>query len=249
MAADRKTKQMNQHLRGVRGMSVYKWARVFSAGMLLLSIAGVSQAATLPAIASDVIEAAGPAGNADFYAQGNDDGFAEYSIATFQFTAADFGGAVPASAAGPGTLDLTVNDRFFSNPGGFDLLYTPDDLSGLSLTFDASGGNDPGGVDPSQFTTAPVAVGSGVYPFMGSTNGGDVLTFAVDFTGTNIVSEITAGSEFQILLVANELATAATFSGVGNTFDPGDPTLTIVPEPSAIAGLLIGLFALGLRRR
>lgn len=54
------------------------------------------------------------------------------------------------------------------------------------------------------------------------------------------------------MLAAVNDADDITFSGVGNTFDPGDPALSInaVPEPSSLAVLAVaGLAAVRTRRR
>ena len=64
-----------------------------------------------------------------------------------------------------------------------------------------------------------------------------------------LIDAINNGTDFQLIVTATDSTHDLTYSGVGNTFDPGDPNLKItVPEPTALVLLLSGLFAL-LRRR
>ena len=87
----------------------------------------------------------------------------------------------------------------------------------------------------------------------GDTNGGNVFNYAVNFAPVEaeLIAEINAGSDFSILLAATDNADDITFSGVGNAFDPGDPTLTVtVPVPEPGSTIVIGLLALaGVCRR
>ncbi len=215
-----------------------------------LASIGSASAAVVSNAAFDVgaIHAGGDNGGTDYYGSGNDDAFAEYGIASFNFSAVDFGGAV--TGINSMTYTLTFNDRTFSDGSSFELYFSTDDFddSYTGLTYDNSGASDPNGLDASQFSNL-TSLGSyalGFDPTDGA-NGGLQFNYNLNFAGVegDLLSEINAGSAIQLILVAENLADDITFSGLGNNFDPGDPTLaidaTVVPEPSA--GLL---FALGI---
>lgn len=89
----------------------------------------------------------------DYYGSGNDDNFGEYGLATFSFTAGDFGGTSVVDIVDI-ELTLTHNDRPFSDGTRFGLFFTTDDFDATytGLSYDDSGANNPGGVDTSQFT-------------------------------------------------------------------------------------------------
>jgi cysteine-rich repeat protein len=167
----------------------------------------------------------GSFGANDYYAQGNDDSFEVYSVTTFNFSPADFGGTVTGITSA--TLTLTVNDRTFSAGDSVEIFFTSDsDLSGL--TFNTGIAN---GIDGTQFSFAPVSLG--VFPIteLSGRSGGETDTFALTFGGgalTELINTINAGADFQIILGVADVADALTYSGVGNTFDPGDPNLAIV---------------------
>ena len=74
--------------------------------------------------------------------------------------------------------------------------------------------------------------------------GPDMYSLNFAAVESELISEINAGSDFNILLAATNNAADITFSGVGHGFDPGDPTLsvTVVPEPSA--AIFLGMTAL-----
>ena len=192
------------------------------------------------------VDTGGSATGSDYYGSGNDDAFGEYGVTTFNYTLADFGGSL--SDIANVRLSLTVNDRTFSDGNMVEFFYTPDtDVSGLS--FDDSVVN---GIDPSQFTTAPVSLGVFAIQEMAGRPGGEVDNFQLNFDASataSLLNSINAGTDFQIIVAATLAEDDITYSGVGNTFDPGDPTLKIrpVPEPGSLALLLVGLLPL-LRR-
>lgn len=204
---------------------------------------GLSQS-TKPARGGAVIESGGVNGTADFYAQNNGLGFDEYSLIEFSLSKNDFEGNDLTAITGA-TLTLTVNDRFFSAPGDFSILFTPDskaelgDYEGLFFTPDL-----PFGIDASHFSTEPVVVGTGSYPFEGEEGGGTEVLVTLDPTlfEAELIQAINENEPFHLLIgILETNATVATFSGVGNTYDPGDPALTITatspgginPEPAA----------------
>ena len=189
--------------------------------------------ASKPSTVSDAIHSDGPSGTADYYAQGNDDGFAEYGVASFSFAKADFSfdptGTI--EEIGAVTLTLTHNDRSFSEAGEngtVEFFFTTDVFGGdySALSFDAAAVN---GIDPTQFTSAPVSLGTGTYT---PESGGETDTFTLDVSGVlpDLLAKLNAGEEFNIIIAATSADTAATYSGLGNTFDPGDPKLTIEVE-------------------
>ena len=175
------------------------------------------------------ITSGGTAGTAEFYAQSDDPLFNRYSLAEFRVSPGDLGVAIVESLDELSLL-LTINDRSFSGSGEFDILFTPDsaaDLSGYSeMAYD---GDEPDGINDADFTNAPVKIGSGVYPFDGGVGGGNdfALTLSPDAAASAaIVSEINNNSAFHLIIATTGTA-RPTFSGVGNTFDPGDPGLSI----------------------
>ena len=111
------------------------------------------------------------------------------------------------------------------------------------------------GLDVSQFTTAPISLGQIELGFdiTDDSLGGQAFNFSLPFTGASeaaLLDSINAGTDFQLIIGAVATEDDVTFSGVGNTFDPGDPSLTIttVPEPSSALLLALGGM-LGIRRR
>ncbi|MCR9296067.1 MAG: hypothetical protein NXI32_25405 [bacterium] len=196
----------------------------------------------------------------EFYASGNDDAFAEFGVLGFTFTPADFGLAVLTEADIQSIqLSLTVNDRGFSDGNAIELFFTPDTFASLgngtgytNLTYDATLTN---GINTSQFTTTPISLGVYAIPEMAGRPGGEVDVIDVNFSGaalTSLVNSINAGTDFQILAGATDASHDLTYSGFGNTFDPGNPTLSInaVPEPGGLMLLtMLGTVALRTRSR
>ena len=169
-------------------------------------------------------------GSTDYYGSGNDDAFAEYGITTFNFTAGDFGG--PVGGIISATLKVTVNDRSFSDGDAVEVHFTPDTEAVLGGGFSALSYNPAfiNGLDVTQYVTAPVSVGVFAIPEMAGRPGGevDMLTLSLSpGAEAAMVAAINTGTDFQILVTATRATHDITYSGVGNTFDPGDPELTI----------------------
>lgn len=238
-----------------------KFRIVFYSLLISFSVTGMTlgQTASNTAFETGAIHNAGDNGSADYYASGNDDAFGEYGIASFNFSASDFGGTVTEITGL--TYSLTFNDRSFSDGSSFEVFLSTDDFdaSYTGLTYDDSGTNDPNGIDSSQFAnlTSLGVYALGFDPTDGATNGGQVFDYSLTLDAaaeTALLAEINAGSDFQLLIGAAQIADDITFSGTGNTFDPGDPLLTIsataVPEPSSAALLLaLATGTVALRRR
>ena len=232
---------------------------IFSLAALTLLVfnSAVTAQVSKPGVITYDVDSGGPFAGSDYYGSGNDDAFGEYGLTTFNFSAADFGGAV--SEIQSAVLTLTVNDRTFSDGDAVEFFYTPDtgaDLdSGLMGDFSDLSFNDMfvNGIDATQFVTAPESLGVFSIPEMAGRPGGEVDSFSLNFSPgatTSLLSAINSGSDFQILIGATVDTHDITYSGVGNTFDPGDPTLTItVPEPSALSLLFVGLLPFLRRRR
>lgn len=233
------------------------WLSLF--GGFLLTTTVMAQEAALTAFDSDRISTTGPDGSADFYGSGNDDPFASYGITSFLFTPGDFG-VGPITDVSSAILSLTFNNRGFSDGTEFEVFFTTDDLAPdySGLTFDATGPFDPSGINSTQFTFAPISLGvqSLGFDITDGTLGGTAFDYELDFSLVEaaLIGEINASSEFSLLVAAVNNADDITFSGVGNTFDPGDPVLTIqttvVPEPGSMLVLSVaGIGAMITRRR
>lgn len=215
--------------------------------------AGPALAATAShtAFESGAIEAGGDSGSNDYYGSGNDDNFGEFGIASFSFSPADFGLTAVADVTSV-DYTLTHNDRFFSDGDSFSLYYSPDDFDAAytGLGYDDSGASDPNGFDESQFGEV-FDLGSFSYT---PKDGGETDVYSLGFAGAaldSLISEINTGSDFQLMIVADAVGDDVTFSGVGNTFDPGDPELavTAVPLPAALPLMGFALAAMGFAAR
>ncbi len=218
------------------------------------SLFGVSVNKT--AFNSDGIHIDGPNGRSDYYGSGNDDSNGEYGIAAWNFSSTDFGGAI--SSISSMDLTLTFNDRGFSDGTSFEIWLSFNEFAGdySSLYYDDLISN---GLDTSIFTNTPESLGTTLLGFdsTDSANGGMQFNYNLGLTPlleTALVNRINNGQEFQLIITAVNSEDDITFSGVGNTYDPGDPYLTIaaaVPEPGAYAALA-GMAMLGvayMRRR
>jgi len=207
---------------------------------------------------SDGIHSGGPETVADYYGSGADDGFFEYGIASFntaslggQFTTSTFGNTV--TSINSATYTLTVNDRGFSDGTQVQFFLITDDFDNdFSSLFYDDFVDDVTGLDPSQYTTAPISLGTySLSGAMDTLTGGSTEVFNLGLSPaaeSAMVNSINSGSEFSISIHATGFNDDITFSGVGNTFDPGDPQLAIdadvIPEPTTF--LTVVLFAAGL---
>ncbi len=206
---------------------------------------------------SDAIHSFGPQGNSDFYGGGNDgSGFEEFGITAFQFdSTTDFGG--PLAAINSIEFDLTYNDRNFTTDGTVEFfLTTLASADYVNLSYDAA---STAGINSAQFgSNTPLSLGQRQFSAINDgLVGGETVTYSLTLSGlaeSTLRDAINSNSEFSILIGGIDASVEATFSGVGNTFDPGDPLLRVnadvVPEPSAILLLLAaGACFIYLRRR
>lgn len=185
----------------------------------------------------------------DFYGSGNDDAFSEFGITTFNIFDPNV------TSVDSAALILTYNDRTFSDGTQVEFFFTPDsaaDLGGdfAALSYDPSLVN---GINNSQFLTHPVSLGTLLFSpeLPGGTEVAHFLNLSA--AGDALLSSVQNGTDFQIIIASTTADADITFSGVGNTFDPGDPQLnlgvTSIPEPSSLGLLSLGLIGVGLLRR
>lgn len=231
---------------------------IILSGLTIIATVAVANPVSQLASSSLSITDTGPRTTADFYAAGSDDTFESYAMAAFTtFSSGDFGGTL--TGINSATFTLTVNDRTFSDGDAIRIVLSTDpfggDYSALSFNTALSPAT---GFDASQYTNA---FDLGVYNLaadIGTYAGGTTIDFNLVLDGaaeTALVNAINSAAEFNLSIHATDISHDVTFSGVGNTFDPGDPSLTIdavvVPEPSTYA-LLFGALVIGLvafRRR
>jgi hypothetical protein len=171
--------------------------------------------------------------SADHYAEGSALGtFAVYSIANFRFNKVDF--VLPGSANIDNIVTaeytLTTNNRTFAAGSTLEFFLTTDQMNGdfTGKTFNAA---TPNGINNANYTFAPVSLG--VFPFTPATTaaqGGLPNTFTLNLSAVKpeLLAQLNAGAEFSIILAATTTTTAVTYSGKGNTFDPGDPSLKLI---------------------
>ena len=182
----------------------------------------------------------GDRGPTEYYASGNDDSLAEYGIAGYVFTKADFGLAANELVDDITLVELmlTHNNRPFTDGNGVELFLTTQVFGGdyTGLTFNTALVN---GIDGSQYNDPPVSLG--VFPTLVTPISAGVDFFAIDL-GVHeplVIDKINSGEEFGILIGAINPTYDITYSGLGNPFDPGDPLLRIdvsARVPSSIHG-------------
>jgi hypothetical protein len=175
-----------------------------------------------------------------------DNTFDEYSLAEFTIEPDDFQG-LEVTDISQAILALTVNDRSFSTSGDYLIYFTTDSKSDLTTSVDydalAWDGGSTYGFDPTDFTDAPVSAVGGVQSFDAAAAGGEEDLVTLDLTSikSDLISAFNSGDSFHLMIVSPDTGGAvATYSGQGNTFDPGDPRLQITAElGSEVDGLVI----------
>lgn len=166
----------------------------------------------------------GASATTDYYAEGNGQGsFALYGFGTFNFSKLDFGlsGASTITGITSAEFTLTHNDRTFTQGTELEFFLTTDSSAGK--TFNSTLVN---GIDNAQYSFAPISLGKFAYT---PEAGGSTDTFLLDLSGVNaaLLSRLNTGEDFSIILAATTPMAAITYSGKGNTFDPGDPSLKL----------------------
>jgi endonuclease I len=172
------------------------------------------------------INPAGASTVADYYAEGSGQGsFARYDMGVFNFSKIDFGLSGASQITGIDSAEFTLrqNNRSFSTGTQFEFFLTTDAPAGK--TFNPLFAN---GIDVTQFSNPPVSLGQFSYtptavdPTFHTFN----LTLSPAASAT-LAARINTGEDFGIILAAVNAPDAITFSGKGNTFDPGDPALKL----------------------
>lgn len=169
----------------------------------------------------------GPSSTAEYYGEGNGQGtFAIYGFGNFNISKLDFGlsGASVITDVVTAEFTLTHNDRTFSQGTELEFFFTTDTSAGKS--FNPTFVN---GIDASQYSFVPISLGK--FPYSPKA-GGVQDTFVLDLSAAMaaMVSRLNTGEDFAILLAATTPMAAITYSGKGNTFDPGDPLLKLTVE-------------------
>ncbi len=212
---------------------------------------GVTQLAYM---ATNVTSATGAArltggfASADHYAEGNGIAtFSVYSIANFRFSKVDF--VLPGSANIDNIVTaeytLTTNNRTFSAGSELEFFLTTDQLNGnfTGKVFNPAVVN---GINNANYTFAPVSLGKFPYtPATTSPQGGLPNTFTLNLSAVEpaLLAQINAGAEFSIILAATTPTAAITYSGKGNTFDPGDPSLKLTVNQTTGSDSVLPLVA------
>ncbi len=221
---------LGNNFSGISGSST--WAFTVLAGTIF-SKAGENTVS----IGINVPDGLNPYSIQEFYAQNAAGNFDEYSLTEFALSLSDFDGAM-VTDLGAASLSLTVSDRNFSTAGSYEIFFTTnteDDLTGQvaydALFFDQTLANTNFGIDQAQFSNVPVSVGSGTYHFDGENGEGFVQTIPLDLSAveTALIEAINSGEKFHLILAVSDTSGATvTYSGVGNSFDVGEPTLNLL---------------------
>lgn len=162
----------------------------------------------------------------DYYAEGSGQGtFARYDLGVFNFTKLDFGLSGSSQITGINTAEFTLrqNNRTFSVGTQFEFFLTTDAPTGK--TFNPATAN---GIDAAQFTNAPISLGQFSYTPTATDPSFHTFTLTLSPTANaTLAARINTGEDFSIIIAAVNAPDAITFSGKGNTFDPGDPALKL----------------------
>ncbi len=190
--------------------------------------------ATKTLFASGAAKLSGGFPSSDYYAEGKDiASFAVYSLASFKFSKVDF--LLPGSASiddiTSAEYSLTTNNRTFAAGTELEFFLTTDQLNG-SFTGKSFNTAFVNGIDNTQYSFAPISLGKFPYvPATTSAQGGLINTFQLNLSAATLepafIAQLNAGAEFSIILAATTPTAAITYSGMGNTFDPGDPSLKL----------------------
>ena len=172
--------------------------------------------------------------SADYYAEGSGiASFAVYGIASFKFSKVDF--LLPGSATindiTSAEYTLTTNNRTFAAGSELEFFLTTDTLNGdyTGKVFNPAFVN---GIDNSHWAFDPISLGKFPYvPATTNAQGGLPNVFNLNLSAATLepafIAALNAGAEFSIILAATTPTAAITYSGKGNTFDPGDPSLKL----------------------
>jgi endonuclease I len=207
----------NNNYAGISGATAWNFTTIAPSVQPSATKTFTTEAKVLPA---------GASASADFYAEGNGQGtFARYDIGSFSFSKLDFGlsGASNITGITSAEFTLTHNDRTFSAGTELEFFLMTDVVGGnyAGKTFNPTFIN---GIDNSQFSSAPVSLGK--FPYTPKAGGvKDTFTLNLSLVTPAMLAKLNTGEEFSIILAATTSSAAITYSGKGNTFDPGDPEL------------------------
>jgi endonuclease I len=165
----------------------------------------------------------GSSATADYYAEGSGQGtFAVYGFGTFNFTKLDFGLSGASTITGITSLEFTLRQNFRSFTTGTQLEFFLTTDSSAGKTFNST---IPNGIDPAQYTFAPISLGQFTYTPTATDPTFNTFNLTLSAAASALISRLNTGEDFSIILAVVNAPDAITFSGKNNTFDPGDPQL------------------------
>ncbi len=200
---------------GISGANAWNFTTIAASALPMVAETFTTQTRVTPT---------GSSTTTDYYGEGNGMGtFAVYGFGTFNFSKLDFGlsGGSTITGVNSAVFTLTHNDRTFTAGTELEFFLTTDASTGK--TFNPAFVN---GVDNTQYTFAPISLGK--FPYTPGPGGStDSFTLDLSAVAPALVSRLNTGEDFSIILAATTPAAAITYSGKGNTFDPGDPSLKL----------------------
>ncbi|NJR43743.1 MAG: Ig-like domain-containing protein [Akkermansiaceae bacterium] len=163
---------------------------------------------------------------ADYYAEGSGQGsFARYDMGVFNFSKIDFNLSGSSQITGVSSAEFTLRQNFRSFTTGtqFEFFLTTDAPTGKS--FNPAFIN---GIDATQFNNPPISLGQFSYTPTATDPTFDTFSLTLSpAASATLAARINTGEDFGVIIAAVNAPDAITFSGKGNTFDPGDPSLKL----------------------
>lgn len=180
----------------------------------------------------------------------NNGSFASFGV--IDFSAASFGLTETVGSISQLNLSLTQSNAGFTNSGGLNFWITTDITSSIQpgggLFFDAS--DNPDGIGSQLNTRYLLGAGFFTEVASGQTDTFSFSSFDPDLEAI-LISALNSGDNLRIIVSPTDAATAATWAGVGGSFQ--GPMLNFeyaaIPEPSTYALIGLGLAGLIVLRR